>query len=107
MESSYEPTAKLPRKGTRWVWEADASHAISLIEVVEVFWNGEEWWVRTRSLLPPVRRVGITAFVDPDPPTDVNDLSRFWEAVTPVGGEVTKRFWERVTDPASREPAVA
>lgn len=75
---SYDENAPLPKVGTRWVWEIDKPHARCLIEVTEVKWNGEEWWVRTKALLP-----------DSFPATagePLNDLSRFWEAVTPVGG---------------------
>lgn len=77
--SSYEETARRPRPGTLWVWEPDTP-ARALVKVIEVKWNGEEWWVITESLLPRC---------DPWPPvTDPkynpnyawNDLSRFWEA---------------------------
>jgi hypothetical protein len=79
--SSYDENAPLPRLGTRWVWELEKPHARALIEVVAVFWNGEEWWVRTSTLLP------LDGWDNSK--TLVNDLSRFWEAVTAVGG------WQR------------
>lgn len=82
--SSYDRGAPRPKIGTRWVWEIDSPSARSLIEVTEVEWNGEEWWVRTKAILPdvyPSRSVGEA----------LNDLGRFWEAVTPVG-EFSKRM---------------
>lgn len=78
--SSYDPDALLPKVGTRWVWEIEKPHARELIEVTEVLWNGEEWWVRSKNLLTDVALMGNTR------PESLNDLSRFWEAVTPVGG---------------------
>lgn len=59
-----------------WVWELDAPHARCLIRVIEVRWNGEEWWVRTEALLPAPLQTTATVY---------NDASRFAEAVTPVG----------------------
>lgn len=83
--SSYDENAPRPKVGTRWVWEIDNPGARELIEVTEVMWNGEEWWVRTKPLLggPPLNVMG-----NPEP---LNDLGRFWEAVTPVG-YFTKRM---------------
>lgn len=86
--NSYDPNARLPKVGTWWVWEIDAPHARSLIKVVRVDWNGEEWWVFT------------TRGADPGDYFDMplaNDLGRFWEAVTPVGGPITSRVSERRT----------
>lgn len=75
--SSYDPNAPRPEVGSVWVWEIDQPTARELIRVTEVFWNGEEWWVRTDAL-----RVRT----DTSPPAShLNDLSRFWEACTPVG----------------------
>lgn len=69
--------ARIPEIGSKWVWELDKPHATELIEVVKVYWNGEEWWVRTRR------------YPDVVPPelakTYPNTLSRFSEAVTAVG----------------------
>lgn len=80
--NSYDPDALLPKVGTRWVWEIDDPGARELIEVTEVNWNGEEWWVKTKSLLVgdtiPRSLGGRSEFL--------NDIGRFWEAVTPVGG---------------------
>lgn len=73
--SSYDRNASLPGIGGIFVWEIDKPAARALIEVVDVFWNGEEWWVRTNVLLPDV----------PDDAAEhLNDVARFWEAVTPV-----------------------
>lgn len=79
--NSYDTDARLPKIGTRWMWEIDKAHARELIEVIEVFWNGEEWWVLTKTLLP-------NWSIPPSTGAHLNDLSRFWEAVTPVGGSM-------------------
>jgi len=81
--NSYDRDAKLPTIGSRWVWEIDSPGARSLIEVIEVIWNGEEWWIRTNALIP-------NRF--PSPGVCLNDLSRFHEACTPVGGS-RKGLW--------------
>ena len=75
---SYDRSAPTPPAGSRWVWEIDKPHARELIEVIEAQWNGEEWWVRTRTLLPNLT-------YPPSGDEHWNDLSRFAEAVTPVG----------------------
>lgn len=73
---SYDPAAKVPEVDSVWVWELDAPHARCLIRVVEVRWNGEEWWVKSDALLTaPNQRAGAC----------YNDASRFAESVTPVG----------------------
>lgn len=81
--SSYDKDAPLPIPGSRWVWEVDSPGACCLIEVIEVRWNGEEWWIRTRRLWDatpgPLR---APASVDP---IALNDLNRFWEACSPIG----------------------
>jgi hypothetical protein len=81
--NSYDPNARVPKLGSRWVWEIDKPHACALLEVIEVIWNGEEWWVRTQALWEPVP----AALLRPSAgPIALNDVGRFWEAVTPVGG---------------------
>jgi hypothetical protein len=82
--NSYDQDALTPSPGTIWVWEIDEPHARELIEVVEVHWNGEGWWVATKTLLrnptyPPTGRE-----------VEWNDLGRFWEAVTAVGGNAER-----------------
>lgn len=72
---------RLPHNGSRWVWEIDKVHAVALVEVKRVRFNGEEWWVTTRHLLVP-DDIGF------------NELDRFWEAVTPIGGRL-----EDLSDP--------
>lgn len=79
------PTLRLPHNGSRWVWEIDKEHARALLEVKEVRFNGERWWVTTYPLSEP-DNLGL------------NDLDRFWEAVTPIGGRV-----EDLSNPISQE----
>lgn len=89
--SSYEHDAPLPVVGTRWVWEPDLPHARELVEVLDVTWNGEEWWVR-------VKGSGGLAY-----PPSPNDLARFWEAVVPpdgAGRQAIERRTARVGEPA-------
>lgn len=88
--NSYDVDAPLPSIGTRWVWEIDTPAARALTEVIAVKWNGEEWWVETKTLLPdsfPATRA-----------THLNDLGRFWEAVTVVGGALAGRIVVRRPD---------
>jgi hypothetical protein len=71
---SYDREATRPLVGTRWVWEPE--RAPTLIKVTTVRWNGEEWWIGTRTLaeedLPEsMQTIGTEMW---------NDLSRFWEA---------------------------
>lgn len=66
---SYDRKAPTPELGSRWTWEAGDARAEERIVVTEVRWNGEEWWVRTWG-----DGTGLEHW---------NDLSRFWEAVTP------------------------
>jgi len=82
---SYSPNAVRPKVGTRWVWEIDIPSARDLIEVTQVKWNGEEWWVESKTLLPPHQH----RF-----PSDRcwNELGRFWEACLPVLPEITGRL---------------
>lgn len=94
--NSYDPKARVPKIGSRWVWEIDKPAARELIEVTEVLWNGEEWWVRTKMLL------GRGVIFSPG--GALNDLSRFWEAVTPVGGTVSRMSEVR---PALVAPSLA
>lgn len=95
--NSYDPDALVPKIGTRWMWELDSTYARALVEVVEVVWNGEEWWVRTKTLLPvPLDFPGRS------PETHLNDLGRFWEACVPVLPKMTGR----VDQFAHRIPAV-
>jgi hypothetical protein len=78
--NSYEPRADVPAVGSTWTWEPLNAHACEDVTVINVRWNGEEWWVETSS------RQG----------SQWNDLSRFWEACVPspdpndvpVGGEI-------------------
>jgi hypothetical protein len=76
--NSYDIDAPLPKLGTRWVWEIDSPAAREIVEVVDVFWNGEEWWVRTKTLLRN------ETYPSTGRETEVNDVERFWEACSPV-----------------------
>lgn len=85
--NSYDQDAPRPKAGSRWVWEPDKPHARALIEVVESMWNGEEWWVRTRTLLPRTEVMPGT-----EEPTNLNDIGRFFEACVPVLPKITGRI---------------
>jgi hypothetical protein len=63
------------------VWEVEKPHARELIEVDGTFWDGEEWWVRTHSLLTGGDLATPRA-------RGANDLGRIWAAATPVGGGI-------------------
>lgn len=84
MTPPFQPIMEsLPKVGTRWIWEIDSPHARTLVEVDDVKWNGEEWWVYLRRLatdVPIAEREPDETGVYP------NELDRFWEACTPVGG---------------------
>lgn len=78
--------ALTPALGSRWVWEVDEPAARCIIEVTGVKWNGEEWFVKARSLLPN------PAFTTPATPDEVwNSLDRFREACQQVGNP--RRLW--------------
>jgi hypothetical protein len=85
MKTEEAAQRRIPVIGSRWVWEIDQERGRALIEVLEVFWNGEEWWVRTRTL--PEAPIPMLAPLT-DTQDHLNELDRFWEAVTPVGGRV-------------------
>lgn len=74
---AYAETARRPRPGTLWVWEPTLPHARAVLKVLEVKWNGEEWWVKTETLTPHKDTFGYHGL---DPNVAWNDLSRFWEA---------------------------
>lgn len=76
---------RLPNPNTRWVWEIDQPLARALIEVVKVQFNGEEWWVTTVTL--PEAPTPMFGHVEPARMHE-NEVDRFWEAVTPVGGRI-------------------
>jgi hypothetical protein len=93
---SYDPNAKAPEVGSRWVWEIDAPHAIDVVVVTQTKWNGEEWLVACRSLLPQRHRHVPEVIEEP-----WNTLSRFREACSPIGGGGESRA-ENVLALASR-----
>lgn len=88
--NSYDKDTPRPKVGSRWVWEIDSPESRELIEVTNVFWNGEEWWVKTKSLLWPPLTIKIKDEY-------LNDLSRFWEACVPVLPKITGRL-DQFTD---------
>ena len=68
--SSYDRDAPTPDMGSEWIWGKAKARWFPLgpkehVTVVEVKWNGEEWWIQTRG------------------PRGVfwNDLSVFWQSV--------------------------
>ncbi len=87
---AQDVTEQVPAIGTRWVWELGIPTSCEIIEVIAVKWNGEEWWIRTRSLLPN------RSF--PYPKDKLwNSLDRFKEACQQIGTERGK--WEsRIVD---------
>lgn len=76
--SSYDANAPTPEVGSEWIWEkriwssdlpsirrSPLMQGVNVrVAVEEVKWNGEEWWVKVGGYW--------------------NDLSRFWEAVSPA-----------------------
>jgi len=83
--NSYDHDAPTPAVGSRWIWEYGKPHAQETITVTDVKWNGEEWWVcsvadGTRPVGPVT---GVRFGIIPGKPY-WNDLSRFWEAVSPI-----------------------
>lgn len=76
---------RLPNPDTRWVWQIEDERCRVLIEVEEVRFNGEEWWVRLATLPDGPARV----FGEVTSPAVVhNTVDHFWENVVPVGGRV-------------------
>lgn len=92
--SSYDPDAPTPAVGSKWLWEPTKPWAYEPIEVVEVKWNGEEWWVRTEA------RGGMYWWFRPIVTGSIcwNDLSRFWEAVEPDTSRARAKADERLLE---------
>lgn len=87
--SSYDKHAPTPEVGSRWVW--DAKRSGETVEVTEVKWNGEEWWVRTQlvhqapSLSVTSRGWKIANFpAEPIGSEHWNDLGLFYESCKPT-----------------------
>ena len=74
---SYDRDAPTPAARSRWIWEPGKPWARETITVIEVRWNGEEWWVLAQA---DSRCCGYAVPGEPY----WNDLSRFWEAVAPM-----------------------
>jgi hypothetical protein len=71
-------TARRPVVGSLWVWEPEKPHAVALIKVTAVRWNGEEWFVGTEALAENAGEVMGTSNIGHG--VIWNDLSHFWEA---------------------------
>jgi hypothetical protein len=76
---------RTPKIASKWIWRIDSPHARTLVEVVDVRHNGEEWWVYLRKLLTDV---AIDVEMPDVPASGVYPilLGWFWESATPVGG---------------------
>jgi len=87
--SSYDEDAPRPEVGSRWIWMPKEPRAREAVEVVDVIWNGEEWWVRTKRIPDPAP-LSVTddpwptlrppLFVE-RPEGTLNDLGLFWQCV--------------------------
>jgi hypothetical protein len=80
--NSYDPDARRPDPGSRWLWEPTKPNAYEPVSVIDVSWNDEEWWVKTGG--PSGEHL--------------NDLSRFWEAVVPETPEARQKAEARVAE---------
>ena len=98
---SYNPDAPRPKIGSRWVWEIEQPAARTLIEVAEVKWNGEEWWVGTRALIEN------PTYKPTNREIEWNDLGRFWEACVPVLPKITGRLDQFTDHGPAHAPAAA
>lgn len=69
--NSYDPEAPTPALGSQWLWANDQPNfplgSRENVTVVQVDWNGEEWWVQTKG----PRGLFWT------------DVNVFWEGVRP------------------------
>lgn len=86
----------VPKLGTHWVWELGSPYGRALVQIDKVFWNGEEWWVHLRKLpveVPIAERAA--AIIEAEAPVYPNELDRFWESATPVGGRIEDLCEER------------
>lgn len=75
--NSYIPDRPPIEQGDVYTWEANSAHARCVVQVIEVFYNGEEWWVLTETLEPTV------AGDDLEGQQCWNDAGRFLQAATP------------------------
>lgn len=90
--SSYDHEAPVPEKGSVWMWEPAKPHARQRLEVTEVKWNGEEWWIKSKNLpTKPLKRQSADWLICAQRgpwasrvgDESWNDLSRFWQATRP------------------------
>jgi excisionase family DNA binding protein len=66
----------LARPGEVWHWQPALPHASELVTVLRCWWNGEEWWVKTRS---------------GDGQEHLNELSNFLRSAVVVTNEKDER----------------
>lgn len=85
-ETARPDPPEWPKPGEHYVWEMLKPHAAIGILVVNVVWNGEEWWVESQTYTMPYRDAKIIP----------NELSRFQEACLPYRAIVVS-----MQDPAS------
>lgn len=91
IEKEYPESVRLPLMGSRWVWELELDHARCMIEVTAIFAKGVDWWVTSRVLheyMPPIVLESLETLGSSRVQSieASNELNRFWEAVTPIGG---------------------
>lgn len=65
---SFDPRAPTPEIGSRWSWLRGKPED-TVVEVVQVRWTGEAWWVKIQDLYDQWACYWV-------------DLSRFWDLVT-------------------------
>ncbi len=81
MKTAIDSSVLIPKVGSTWIWERGKPHAEEYIVVTKVEWfdNGVEYNVWTARIDEKPFSSGSDVVV--------NDLSRFWEAVTPYNPE--------------------
>jgi hypothetical protein len=99
MISSYDREATRPLAGTLWVWEPEKPHAVALIRVTGVRWNGEEWFVQTTTIAAAGAYPGDVVGA-----VNWNDLGRFWEAAHRVSRRATASGTPGVTRKGAPQP---
>jgi hypothetical protein len=75
-------TTSVPKDDTCWVWCLNGPRTRALIQVVKCEFNGEDWWVTTRTM--PEAPASMLAELT-EPVENLNDIDHFWSMVTPVG----------------------
>lgn len=54
----------LPTIGSVWVWEPEKPHAREIVTVVDVSFNGDEWWVSSRNADDVLARNSLDRWVE-------------------------------------------